>query len=184
VSPDQERQATDLMRQAHQGMAAAYADLLIILTSVTRQYARRRLGPVPWLDDVVQETLLTVHLSRHTYDIRRPFAPWFYAIARSRLVDAVRRERRVARREVASEAVPEPRAPGDGSGRDDVDRDAIRRALDALPARQRHVIEALKYRDESVRDLARRLGLTESAVKVTAHRGYRALRRLLGGKRT
>jgi DNA-directed RNA polymerase specialized sigma24 family protein len=33
-----------------------------------------------------------------------------------------------------------------------------------------------------VRDIARRLGLSESAVKVTAHRGYRALRRLLGGR--
>ena len=65
---------------------------------------------------------------------------------------------------------------------DAVDVEAIRAAVAALPPRQRHVIEGLKYRDESVRDVAERLGMSESAVKVTAHRGYKVLRRLLGGR--
>jgi RNA polymerase sigma-70 factor (ECF subfamily) len=51
-----------------------------------------------------------------------------------------------------------------------------------LPARQREVIEALKFQGQSVREVAGRLSMTESAVKVTAHRGYRALKRLLGGE--
>jgi RNA polymerase sigma-70 factor (ECF subfamily) len=188
VTPDEERRATDLMRRALQGESAPYADLLVVLTAVTRRFARARLGPVAWLDDVVQETLLTVHVARHTYDASRPFAPWFYAIARSRLVDAVRRERRISGRELGDPAVMEPAeaaaAGPSGHSRNDIDVEAIRRALDALPARQRDVVEGLKYRDESVRDIAARLGLTESAVKVTAHRGYRALKRLLGGKRS
>jgi len=168
------------MRQTQQGVQTAYADLLGLLTSVTRRYARARLGSVPWLDDVVQETLLTVHLARHTYDSARPFAPWFYAIVRSRLVDAIRQQRRVSGREIVDPDLPEPASPVTAA-RDDVDVEAIQRALTALPPRQRDVIEGLKYRDESVREIAGRLGLTESAVKVTAHRGYRALRRLLGG---
>lgn len=172
------------MRGALQGESAPYADLLVVLTAVTRRFARARLGPVAWLDDVVQETLLTVHVARHTYDASRPFAPWFYAIARSRLVDAVRRERRISGRELGDPAVMKAAAAGpSGHSRNDIDVEAIRRALDALPARQRDVVEGLKYRDESVRDIAARLGLTESAVKVTAHRGYRALKRLLGGNR-
>jgi RNA polymerase sigma-70 factor (ECF subfamily) len=64
-----------------------------------------------------------------------------------------------------------------------VDPELVRRALEALPARQRAVVEALKYRDESVRDVAGQLGMSESAVKVTAHRGYRAMRRWLGNTR-
>jgi RNA polymerase sigma-70 factor, ECF subfamily len=181
VNPDQERQAQDLMRQAQAGGQSAYAELLVMLTSVTRRYARARLGDVPWLDDVVQETLLALHVARHTYDGHRPFAPWFYAIAKSRLVDGVRRQRRVTSREAASPELVEA-AAGAAPVRDELDVDAIRQALASLPSRQRDVIEGLKYRDESVRDIARRLGLSESAVKVTAHRGYRALRRLLGGR--
>jgi RNA polymerase sigma-70 factor (ECF subfamily) len=169
------------MRQAQQGEQVAYGDLLAELASTVRRYVRARAGHVAWLEDVVQETLLTIHLARHSYDASRPFAPWFYAIARSRLVDAVRCQRRLSTRELADgevHDVPAPRAP---AGRDDIDVDAIRRALRALPPRQRDVIEGMKYRDESVREIAERLGLSETAVKVTAHRGYKTLRRLLGG---
>jgi RNA polymerase sigma-70 factor (ECF subfamily) len=180
VTPDQERQAQSLMFQALDGVQPAYAELLALLTIVARRYARSRLGPVAWIDDAVQDALLAVHVSRHTYDRRRPFAPWFYAILKSRLIDAVRRQKRIAAREAAEATGPEPSTAAEGH--DDIDVDAIRQAVRQLPDRQRHVIEALKYRDESVRDVAGRLGLTESAVKVTAHRGYRTLRRLLGGK--
>jgi len=34
------------------------------------------------LEDVYQEVLLAVHRVRHTYDARRPFEPWLFAIAR------------------------------------------------------------------------------------------------------
>lgn len=181
MTPEQERQGAAFMRLAQAGDQDAYASLLVMLTSATRRYARARLGAVPWLDDVVQETLLTVHRARQTYDPARPFAPWFYAIASSRLIDAVRRERRITRREVPRDDgfdVAEPSARDE-----DIDVEAIRVAVRSLPARQRNVIEGLKFRDESVRDVASRMNMTISAVKVTAHRGYRTLRKLLGGAR-
>ena len=170
-----------MMARAQQGDQATYAELLALLTSVARRFVRSRVGDAAWADDAVQEMLLTVHLSRHTYDATRPFAPWFYAIAKSRLIDGVRRRNRVARHESTPDALPEPDAAA-GSGRDGVDVEGIRAALASLPDRQREVIEALKYRDESVKEIAARLGVTESAVKVTAHRGYRVLKRLLGDR--
>ena len=63
-----------------------------------------------------------------------------------------------------------------------VDPGTIEAALESLPERQREVVRALKLRDESVKEISERLGMSQSAVKVTAHRGYKALRRLLGGK--
>jgi len=180
MTPDQERQSATWMRLAQAGDQDAYASLLVMLTAVTRQFAASRVGRVPWIDDVVQETLITIHSARRTYDSTRPFAPWFYAIASSRLIDVLRRERRVASRELAGDVMPDPASspPAD----DDLDVEAIRAAVASLPARQRDVVEGLKFRDESVRDVAGRLKMTESAVKVTAHRGYRVLRRLLGGR--
>ena len=181
MTPEQERQGAALMRMAQAGDQNAYTSLLVLLTSTTRRFARARLGGVPWIDDVVQETLLTVHRALHTYDPARPFGPWFYAIASTRLIDAVRRERRIARREL-------PRDPGfdvaePSAGDQDIDEEAIRAAVRLLPERQRDVIEGLKFRDESVRDVASRTNMTMSAVKVTAHRGYQALRKMLGGPR-
>ncbi len=168
------------MLLAQQGEEEAYAELLVLLTAATRSYVRSRVGRlVPWIDDAVQETLVAVHHARHTFDGRRPFAPWFYAIARNRFVDVVRREQRVRQHEIPGAAWPEvASATDDRASR--VDMDAVHQALASLPPRQREVVEAIKLRDESVRDIAARLDMTMTSVKVTAHRGYRTLKRLLG----
>ena len=171
------------MRLAQTGDQVAYASLLVLLTKITRQYARARLGVVPWIDDVVQETLLAVHRARQTYDPGRPFAPWYYAVASSRLIDVLRRERRVTSREIPGEVLPDGPIAGGATAGDEIDIEAIHAAVASLPERQRTVIEGLKFQDQSVREVARRMNMSESAVKVTAHRGYRALRRLLGGHR-
>ena len=168
------------MRLAQTGDQMAYASLLVLLTSVTRQFVRRHVGAsVAWVDDVVQETLLSVHGARQTYDPQRPFSPWFYAIASHRMIDFVRRERRIRSREVTGDELPDA-GTGPAVAHNEIDVEAIRAAVKALPARQRTVIEDLKFHDRSVREVASRMGMTESAVKVTAHRGYRALKRVLG----
>src|SRR6202012_80259 len=46
------------------------------------------------VEDAVQETLLAIHLKRHTWDPEQPLAPWVYAIARHKVVDALRRRGR------------------------------------------------------------------------------------------
>jgi len=49
-----------------------------------------------------------------------------------------------------------------------------------LPRIQREIVSLLKYEDLSVRDVAARLGMSEAAVKASAHRGYKLLRRTVG----
>ena len=91
MTAEQDRRCASLMPLAQAGDQMAYASLLVLLTTITRQYARRRLGAVPWIDDVVQETLMAVHRARQTYDPVKPFAPWFYAVATNRMIDVLRR---------------------------------------------------------------------------------------------
>ena len=65
-------------------------------------YARNRVGDVPWLDDVAQETLLTVHAARRTYD----WASVRTGVLRdlsSRMIDVLRKERRVSARELGTD---------------------------------------------------------------------------------
>ncbi len=181
MSPEQEQQAKGLMIRAQKGDAESYEVLLTLLAAAARQFARRRVGDVAWVEDVAQEILISVHAARHTYDGRRPFSPWFYAIVSNRLVDQVRKQRRVAAREVATAALPDLPGPTRPSSTA-FDAASVGAALDLLPPRQREVVSALKLHDESVKEISVRLGMTPSAVKVTAHRGYRALRRLLGGR--
>src|SRR6516164_6672016 len=50
--------------------------------------------PFDFIDDVVQETLLTVHQARHTYDPNRSFTAWLRTIAQRRAIDGLRRAAR------------------------------------------------------------------------------------------
>ena len=52
-------------------------------------------------------------------------------------------------------------------------------ALDALPAKQREAVELLHIEQLSVIEAAERAGTSRGALKVRAHRGYTALRKLL-----
>ncbi len=187
MTPQQEQRATALMIDSLRGDGAAYADLLTLLAGTARQYTRNHVGNVAWIDDVAQEVLLTVHKARSTYDVKRPFAPWFYAILSHRMIDVLRKEKRVSSRELGTDVLPEPGTQTENTGArhdglHDIDSGQLRSALDSLPARQREVVSALKLRDESVKEISERLGMSVSSVKVTAHRGYKALRRLLGNR--
>ena len=168
------------MRRAHTGDEAAYAELLVALVPLARRVVRARVGVVPWIDDVVQTTLLSVHRARHTFDADRALGPWFYAIVRRRLIDMQRHEGRLSRMEVAMDTPTDVAVTSRSAAADDVDLDLVRQALAQLPPRQRAIVEAIQLRDEPTRSVAARLDMSQSAVKVAAHRGYRALRRLLG----
>jgi RNA polymerase sigma-70 factor, ECF subfamily len=179
VTPDQELHAGALMASAQQGDRRAYDELLHLLAREARGFVGRRVGWADWGEDVVQEVLLTIHRARATYDPRRPIAPWFYAIVNSRLVDALRARKRLVMREVADdEALARQEAPSAGTSENL--RDALAHAVAGLPRVQREVVSLLKYEDLSVREVARRLGMSEAAVKTTAHRGYKVLRRTVG----
>src|SRR5215470_6141190 len=101
---DDDRKLSALMRRAQGGDPLAYEALLVEATALVRAFVRRRLRELDAVEDVVQETLLSIHRDRHTYDPSRAFLPWMYAIARHRLLDFVQKQRRLGEKEIP--AVP------------------------------------------------------------------------------
>ncbi len=168
------------MAASQQGDRVAYEALLQGLGHVVTRYVQRRVGHPHWVDDVVQEVLLSLHKARHTWNPERPFAPWFYAVLQSRMIDAIRRHKRLAHWEEAMDAVP-PVVWSATAEADTIARSDLAEAMRQLSPAQRLVIERLKLDEMSVKDVARATGMSESNVKVTAHRGYAALKRLLSG---
>ena len=180
MTPAQEHELALLMVASQHGDRVAYEALLLGLGHVVTLYVQRRVGPTHWVDDVVQDVLLSLHNARHTWNPERPFAPWFYAVLQNRMIDAIRKHRRTATWEEPMDAVPpvvwSPTAEADLIARSDL-ADAMRR----LSPAQRLVIERLKLDEMSIKDVAQETGMSESNVKVTAHRGYAALKRFLSG---
>ena len=171
---------TEWMRAAIDGDAVAYRRLLealtpVLRTSAARGFARAGVGAGD-VEDVVQETLLAIHLKRHTWDRGQPLMPWVVTIARHKLVDALRRRGRRAEVPVDdfAEVLPAPAERDPTEGRD------VDRLLGRLAPRQREVVRAITVEDHSISATAERLGLTEGAVRVTLHRGLKALAALAG----
>lgn len=167
------------MRAALAGDAAAYQRLLTALVPFLRKVCLRacaRAGlSASDAEDAVQETLLAIHLKRHTWDPAQPLAPWLAAIARNKMIDAARRRGRRAETDIADfEDVLAAPAEADGFDRE-LDRQGALRLLDQLSPKQREAIEAVSIRGESLRDAAKSLGVTEGALRVSVHRGLKAL---------
>lgn len=166
------------MRSAQDGDRRSYEALLLEVSALVTHFVQGRLRDPHATEEVVQETLLSIHLARHTYDPNRPFGAWMYAIARHRLLDHAKKTGRRRRVEVLDEA----RADVAVDDRLIEARSVaafLQRAFDRLTATQQRVIELLKLEERSVAETARRTGLSESAVKVSAHRSYKKLRSLL-----
>ncbi len=163
---DESRWSTWLAR-AQQGDEAAYEQLLSELAPAIRGYLLHRFGALALIDDCVQESLLAVHQARHTYDPGRPLRPWLFAIIRHRTIDLLRRQR-VA--DSVAEVVPESVTPDLTASLDGA------RLLAGLSAELREALLLTKFLGFSVKECARRLGVSESLVKVRVHRGLRQLK--------
>ena len=166
---------TGLMRSALAGDDAAYQRLLGAVAPVLRANARRALvragQPADQAEDIVQDILLAVHLKRHTWDVKAPFAPWLFAIARNKLIDALRRRgRRVF---VNIDDFSETLA-GEPAGETVPAREVVAH-LQTLPARQRDVLQSIAVDSASIKATAARLSMSEGAVRVALHRGLATL---------
>jgi RNA polymerase sigma-70 factor (ECF subfamily) len=170
-----------LMLAGLAGEAGPYRRLLDELSGLLRAYYRRRCPPGLDAEDLVQETLIAVHTRRATYDTGQPFTAWAYAIARYKLIDALRRSRAHLRApaEAADALFAAPGATGSAdaamAARD------LEHVMAGLPARTRQLIRETKIEGLSTREAAEKHGMTESAVKVAIHRGLKALGGAYGG---
>src|SRR5687768_1391852 len=178
-----ERHLAELMRRAQAGDAEAYVELLQNITPRLRRVVRkqRHFLADEEIEDLVQDILLSLHSVRATYDPARPFMPWLLAIARNRLADGARRYSRTEAKEIRIDdlAVTFSAESTNTSAEVYGDPDALRQAIQALPAGQRDAIEMLKLREMSLKEAAAATGMSVGALKVATHRAMNALRKLL-----
>jgi RNA polymerase sigma factor (sigma-70 family) len=161
-----------LMARSQQGDSSAHeAVLRFCLQWLTRYFSGKiHVDQVP---DLVQETLISVHVKRASYDPTRPFLPWLAAIARYRWID---RLRKMYRSEYADlDAEPEAINPEDGIAASI----SIERILLMLPKKQQAAITLVKLQGYTISEAAEMTGMSESNVKMNIMRGIRKLSALV-----
>ena len=172
------------MTASLEGNAGAYHVLLERLTGHLRAYYRHRFvlighGPTE-AEDLIQEVLIGIHTHRHTYDPSQRFTPWIHAIARYKFLDYLRRTKS-SLKDMPIERTEELMGHSDmaaiESGLD------LQRPMSKISSKARQAIRYVKLEGLSVSEAAARCGVSESAVKVTAHRGLKALVLQIGRER-
>ena len=172
-----------LMLAGLDGDAAAHVALLKRLSTRLRAYFKNQLrrigrGPVE-AEDLTQETLIAIHTRRHMYDRTQLFTPWVQAIARYKLTDYLRRTKTSAqniRIEEVQDALSEEEPTGTDSRLD------LESLLTQLPVKMRRAIELVKLKGLTTTEAAAASGMSPSAVKVSVHRGVKALALLVKRK--
>jgi RNA polymerase sigma-70 factor (ECF subfamily) len=136
-------------------------------------------------EDLAQEVFLRVYRARKQYSPSAKFTTWLFRIATNLALNSVR-DNRYKRMQVSLDApAEEDEAPVQLPGREMridehmVERDRaqiIRRAVAALPEKQRVAVLLHKYEEMDYGEIAKILECSESALKSLLFRAYETLR--------
>ncbi len=186
----------ELMDRYVDGDPSAFTRLHALLQPRLRGFLMKLVRDETAVDDLVQLTLLKAHLARERFALQGgdpdgAVQGWYFAISRNVAMDFLRDryrgERRTAGGEDGDASVTE--LADSGPNAEELGQMAeheaeivqrVRGAIEQLPPGQREVVELHKLRGMSMAEIAQRLQIREGAVRVRAHRAYRALARLLG----
>ena len=139
--------------------------------------ARRITGERELAEDVAQETFLRVHRAARRYQPTAKFTTWLHRIVVNLCWDH--------RRKWEAGPGPAPDRPDTRSPEPvasmvrDETRETVRRAVLALPHRQRLAVVLHRFEGHAIREVADITGWSESAVESCLVRAYRQLRQEL-----
>ncbi len=178
VEPDAE-----LMLRVKGGDTASFAQLLERHRTPVVHFLYRMVNNQAVAEELAQEVFLRVYRARLTYEPAAKFTTWLFRIA-TRVALNWRRD---GRHENAVESVDEN---ADGAAAQLADNtpnveqqmlrrarlDQVRKAIEALPPKQRAAVLMHKYHEMEYAQIARVLGCSEPALKSLLFRAYERLR--------
>ena len=175
-----ENKLQSLMKQAQKGNKTSYKSLLEELNNLATSYIRKRINSETSVEDIVQEILVSIHKSRHTYDPEKPFLPWFYAIAKFRLNDYLRNFYS-NKEDLSFEGTFENVISQTTELRDIEKTQMIEKSLDCLSSKKKKIIKLMYIDGYSVREVSEKMSISLSDVKVSAHRALKEIKTNFGG---
>jgi len=167
-----------LMARFCQGDESAFDALYARHAQAVIAFLTRMVRDPTLAEDLLQTTFLSVVRARGRYQPGTAVRAWIFAIAANAGRDALRR-RRSRMEDLSTTGAPPEIAAAPGPLADPGTERAVQDALMKLPVEQREAVVLHKLQDLSFDEIATALGISVSAAKVRAHRGYQRLRELL-----
>lgn len=156
------------IRAALKGDQKAYRLLLTSLRLWLTAYFTKRVH-YNAVEDLVQDTLLTLHAKRQTFDPHYSFGPWIAAVARHRWIDHLRATLKYVETQLDDNFLYQE------TERDACAKHDVKALLKLIPPPQAKVIELVKLRELSIEEVSKQTGHSPSSVKVMVHRGMKKM---------
>lgn len=162
---------TRLMLEVKGGSRDAFEELYALFRKPLANFLHRLCWNPQLVDDLVQEVFLRVWRAAPSYEPKAKVSTWIFHIAHNLWIN-----QSTKRREQPLEGTDAPveSAPEEGLERREL-RDAVRRAVEALPAGEREVLILAEYNGFRYPEISEILGIPVGTVK---SRMFSALRRL------
>lgn len=177
TDPESAEALDEYMREYQGGSRAAFEALYRALAPRVTGFIRARVRDDAHASDLLQETFLELHRSRHTYLPGRSVIGWTFGIAQNVLLRHRRETRRRDQHEVpaGSLALEEALAARPA----ELELQPLQDALDHLSPDSRATWWMRNIEGLSFEAIARRLGIAATAVRLRCSRASRALRAAL-----
>ena len=174
-----------LMLSVKEGDEASFALLLARYRTPVMNFIYRMVQNQPVAEELAQEVFLRVYRARNGYAPGAKFTTWLFRIATHLALNAIRDNRgdRVTdsldEEQTPAAAVADRRVSVEQVLLEEARLMEVRRAVQALPAKQRAAVLMHKYEEMEYAQIAQVLGYSESAVKSLLFRAYETLRQKL-----
>ncbi len=174
----------EFMLRVRDGDSVSFAALLDKHRSPVVSFLGRMVGNQAIAEELAQEVFLRVYRSRGSYEPTAKFTTWLFRIATHAALNSLRDRRHERTEESLDEVsddmparqVADRRPTVEQSMVNEVRLEEVRRAVAALPAKQRAAVLMHKYEEMEYSQIASSLGCSESAVKSLLFRAYETLR--------
>jgi RNA polymerase sigma-70 factor (ECF subfamily) len=175
---------TELMVRVKEGDGASFGVLLEKHRSPVVHFLYRMVQNHAVAEELAQEVFLRVYRSRSTYEPTAKFTTWLFRIATHLALNALRDGKNERLQERLDDDTSDMPVRQVSDRRPSVEQrmvhqaklDEVRRAIAALPEKQRAAVLMHKYEEMEYTQIARVLSCSESAVKSLLFRAYETLR--------
>jgi RNA polymerase sigma-70 factor (ECF subfamily) len=174
----------ELMLRVKDGDGASFGVLLEKHRTSVVHFLYRMVQNPAVAEELAQEVFLRVYRSRATYEPTAKFTTWLFRIATHLALNALRDGKNERLQERLDDDTAELPVRQVSDGRPSVEQrmvyqaklDEVRRAVGALPEKQRAAVLMHKYEEMEYSQIAKVLNCSESAIKSLLFRAYETLR--------
>ncbi len=166
-----------LVVQAVNGSTEAFGDLYIIFVEKIYRYVFYHVNNKTGAEDITGEVFLkawrAISSCRGKENV---FSAWLYRIAHNQMVDEIRKRQRRPSLELENvETISDPGSNTEGYS----EQQELLKVIDRLPSNQRQIVILKFIEGMDTREIARIMGKSEGAIRVTQMRALSALKKEL-----